>query len=983
MGGVRRIETAYDTGGRPYLFTSFDAPSGGNIVNQVQESFDGLGQLTADYQAHAGAVNTSSTPSVQYGYTEMAGGVNNSRQTTLTYPNGRVINYNYATGLADRISRLSSISDNSGTLEAYTYLGLATLVQRSYPQPGIALSYIKQSGEPNGDGGDQYTGLDRFGRVSDQRWLTSSTGATVERFKMGYDRDSNVLYRTNEANHAFDELYHAGGAGNGYDNLGQLTAFERGVLTASQQGGPLDTVANPSHSQSYALDAQGNWLSVTTDGTAQTRTFNQQNEATAVGSATPAYDANGNMTRDEHGQQLTYDAWNRLVQVKDASNNVLASYKYDGLGRRIQETSGGVTRDLYYSAAGQVLEEQVAGVTNVQYVWSAVDAQALVERDRDPTGGGNLTERLYVLQDANYNVVALVNTQGQVVEQYAYDPYGVVTVYSPTWAVLPWSQYAWRYYFQGMRRDLATGYDHTPWRDRSPTFGEWLQPDPSGIFGGGDTNLYRFVADDPINATDPSGLARGVPLRVTPQELAAVQEGLSTHSAPWATPEAYELASLAATQLLASQRCMACHGTGVLTGRDVRDVSAEAQIAIMRWTRTTTPEAAQAVIGRTRQSVERVFSRVEGTSRVVGGAVTAVGGLAATETGVGAVIGVPLCAWSGDQIGTGLKEIWQGRYHSSLGAQAIQSVAGTGVVGQGGSLAYDTLPPMLLGVLPDRVPRGGVAVGAARERAAVAPVRVNCFPSNTFVGTDVGLRPIGQVQPGERVWAYDFHNGTWRLCVVECRHDSSYDGPIVTLDVGVGEVSATAYHPFWVVEGQELQNRPALRYVDVNEDRGGSLPGRWVNSHDLREGDVIFLRNRGQVTVRRVMQRIEQTPVCNLTVEDLHTFAVGEMQVLVHNTSGTGPATPPAGPPTAGGASGPGAPHPPASTGGFGPGRARAGMAGPNESQGGGVGGLTVWDRSGYAHEYIPPAEWPLWFPHEPYPAQWANPSHWTWPGLP
>lgn len=75
----------------------------------------------------------------------------------------------------------------------------------------------------------------------------------------------------------------------------------------------------------------------------------------------------------------------------------------------------------------------------------------------------------------------------------------------------------------------------------------------------------------------------------------------------------------------------------------------------------------------------------------------------------------------------------------------------------------------------------------------------------------------------------------------------------------------------------------------MDEDQGGSLPGRWVNSHDLREGDVIFLKGRGPVTLRRVVQRHEQMPVCNLTVEELHTFAVGEMQVLVHNTSGTLP----------------------------------------------------------------------------------------------
>jgi hypothetical protein len=179
------------------------------------------------------------------------------------------------------------------------------------------------------------------------------------------------------------------------------------------------------------------------------------------------------------------------------------------------------------------------------------------------------------------------------------------------------------------------------------------------------------------------------------------------------------------------------------------------------------------------------------------------------------------------------------------------------------------------------------AIDAGAALVAGGASLVNCFPNDTLVGTESGLRPIGEVEAGERVWAFEFQGSTWRLCMVECRHDSDYHGPMVALDVGVGEVTATAYHPFWVIEGQDLENRPALRHVDVNEDRGKSLPGRWVNSHDLREGDVLFLRDRGRVTVRRVMQHHERRPVCNLTVEGLHTFAVGEMQVLVHNTSGS------------------------------------------------------------------------------------------------
>jgi hypothetical protein len=38
-----------------------------------------------------------------------------------------------------------------------------------------------------------------------------------------------------------------------------------------------------------------------------------------------------------------------------------------------------------------------------------------------------------------------------------------------------------------------------------PTIGRWTQEDPIA-FEGGDANLYRYVGNDPVNATDPTGL---------------------------------------------------------------------------------------------------------------------------------------------------------------------------------------------------------------------------------------------------------------------------------------------------------------------------------------------------------------------------------------------------------------------------------------------------------------------------------------------
>lgn len=50
-----------------------------------------------------------------------------------------------------------------------------------------------------------------------------------------------------------------------------------------------------------------------------------------------------------------------------------------------------------------------------------------------------------------------------------------------------------------------------------PSIGRWLEEDPID-FDGGDANLYRYVGNDPVNRTDPTGL-RAVDLRVSGTDL--------------------------------------------------------------------------------------------------------------------------------------------------------------------------------------------------------------------------------------------------------------------------------------------------------------------------------------------------------------------------------------------------------------------------------------------------------------------------------
>jgi RHS repeat-associated protein len=422
------------------------------------------------------------------------------------YPNGRLLTYNYTAAIDAAVSRLTSISDNSATLESLDYLGMGTVVRRAHSQPGVDLTYIKQGAEGNGDAGDQYTGLDRFGRVVDQRWIKTSDGSDTDRFKYGYDRDSNRLYRENLVNSLFSELYHADGATAGYDNLNQLKEFQRGALSDTNSDNIPDTVVTSSRSQAWTLDAQGNWSSLTTDGISVSRTHDKQNEVTAVGAATLTFDANGNLKTDQNGQQYVYDAWNRLVTVKNSGGTTIASYKYDALSHRIQQTVSGTTTDFYFSSGWQVLEERVSGTAKVQYVWSPVYVDALVERDRDADGNGanGLEERFYVQQDANFNVTAIINTSGSVVERYVYDPYGAPTFLSAGW-IGPADGYSWRYLHQGGKFDSTTGLYNFGYRDESPTLGRWLQVDPLK-FAAADTNLYRYEENTAPNASDPDGL---------------------------------------------------------------------------------------------------------------------------------------------------------------------------------------------------------------------------------------------------------------------------------------------------------------------------------------------------------------------------------------------------------------------------------------------------------------------------------------------
>ena len=190
----------------------------------------------------------------------------------MTYPDHSVVNYSYTSVLDDSISRLSSISFNTVTAESYTYLGISTVVQRS--NPVVTLSYI--------NGSKDITGLDSFGRVTDQKWTVTGTSTVTDEFGYTYDADSNRLTKTNTLDTNLSETYN-------YDQFNQLSSYSR----------------NDGVGQTWTADPLGNSTTVTAITSSTTtpvsRGYNAQNEVTSVGGSSLAYDLNGNVITDEAG----------------------------------------------------------------------------------------------------------------------------------------------------------------------------------------------------------------------------------------------------------------------------------------------------------------------------------------------------------------------------------------------------------------------------------------------------------------------------------------------------------------------------------------------------------------------------------------------------------------------------------------------------------------------------------------------------------
>ena len=196
-------------------------------------------------------------------------------------------------------------------------------------------------------------------------------------------------------------------------------------------------------------------------------------------------DANGNLTSDGT-KTYFWNVLNQLVEVKQGTTT-LATFEYDGAGRRTEKAAAGLTHAYVYDAE-DIVEERLSGSTTatIRYYHGAGVDEPLARKN----GAGVVT---YYLADHLGSIVQETEADGDVALEREYDP----------WGVLLQGASASGYAFTGREWDEDAGLTYFRSRYYDARSGRFTSEDAIGLAGG--SNLFRYVESAPVRFGDPFG----------------------------------------------------------------------------------------------------------------------------------------------------------------------------------------------------------------------------------------------------------------------------------------------------------------------------------------------------------------------------------------------------------------------------------------------------------------------------------------------
>jgi RHS repeat-associated protein len=440
---LNRLSQIAYSDGTPTVTYTYGAQGAANFgAGRVTKVVDASGTQTFQYDLMGRSTQVSRAIGSQTYKTSYAYGIN-EQVSTITYPSGRIVKIT-----PDAIGRPNKIDSNGANiLTVGSYNAAGEILGAAYGN-GMAASYTYNNQ------------LQLASLVSG----SSTTPVLNLTYNYGSQNNGQIVGITDGITPSQSVSYT-------YDELGRL-----------KTAGTNDVTSPNTWNLEFCYDRYGNRLCELPKAGTAAMPFSEITVDPASNRIVGVqYDAAGNVTNDGL-HSYAYNADNQITKVDGAG-----SYVYDAGGRRVIKNG-----TVYIYEGANVIAEYPNGAApgspSVEYVSSVASF-----------AGGATT---YYYSD-HLSVRALADAAGNVTGRQAQFPFGELMTGLQTGASTKWQ-------FTSYERDLApgdSGLDYAQARFYGSRFGRFMSLDAlsGNIKNPQSLNRYAYVANDPIDFTDPHG----------------------------------------------------------------------------------------------------------------------------------------------------------------------------------------------------------------------------------------------------------------------------------------------------------------------------------------------------------------------------------------------------------------------------------------------------------------------------------------------
>jgi RHS repeat-associated protein len=451
---------------------------GGVPINTVENTYDRLGRLTATQDGLSRSIRSyDALGRVRY---VSNAGTPNVPSVSLTYT-------------YDAAGNLYRVTDPLGGVMVHTYDAAGRRTRTTQTGDDVVEKRVDLYYDPAG----RLAAVVRYNGLGDETLVSTS----VYEYDL-VDRLTDLTHFTTGETLVYGYVFDAAGRMTSMtspDGLSEYSYDDTDQLTGADQ-----TQHDYLSDEAYLYDENGNRMGwyITAAG----------NRMTSDGTSTYAYDAEGNrvLRTDASGgvREYEWDHRNRLVSVVDRASaggaaTQAVEFTYDTFDRRIAKR----------------VDDDGDGPHDWKGSYFIYDGEHILLEHRDTYLGLRLayrylhgpgTDQLYAAEDAvaeeilwpfsdhQGSVRDLIDSYGSHPDHIVFDSFGQVD------AVVGYGlPFTFGYAGREIDREIDLQYYRARYYD--PAVGRFLSEDPIG-FDAEDVNLYRYVRNNPLTNTDPSGL---------------------------------------------------------------------------------------------------------------------------------------------------------------------------------------------------------------------------------------------------------------------------------------------------------------------------------------------------------------------------------------------------------------------------------------------------------------------------------------------